>query len=260
MIRLNGLPINITVFPDNTSQVWKLKSLEDKENNYFHVEWDFSSESELLHLAQLKYLLDYKQVDCSLTIKYLPYARQDKSVNNFSTFALYPFSDFLNSLNFKKIYIIDPHSTVSLDLIKNSEAIYPVETIKKVIELTSPDVICYPDKGAKSKYSKIIDFPSIYAEKIRDQSTGNIISIKIIGNPIDQKVLIVDDICDGGGTFILLMDRMLKELSKETNLFVSHGIFSKGIKVLKDSGIKKIFTIDGEVSEDHNNQLTYRRL
>lgn len=88
MIRLNGLPINITVFPDNTSQVWKLKSLEDKENNYFHVEWDFSSESELLHLAQLKYLLDYKQVDCSLTIKYLPYARQDKSVNNFSTFAL----------------------------------------------------------------------------------------------------------------------------------------------------------------------------
>ncbi len=75
---------------------------------------------------------------------------------------------------------------------------------------------------------------------------------------MDQKVLICDDLADGGATFIRIMD-MLRPLSKEVTLYVTHGIFSKGLKVLKDSGINRIFTQYGEASEVQN-QLTYRTL
>lgn len=259
MIRLNGSPINVTLFPDNTSQVWQLPENTLKTTNYASVTWDFSHEGEFLHLAQLKTLLDRYSFKTDLLISYLPYGRQDKEVSNSSTFALRTFANLLNSINFNNITIIDPHSNIAIDLINNSQATYPIETIKKVIELTEAQVICYPDKGAKEKYSKLLDFPSIYAEKVRNQLTGEIESIRIIGNPIDQNVLIVDDLCDGGGTFIGLMDRMLRDLSKETNLYVSHGIFSKGLKPILNSGIKRVFTKDGEVFED-SKSINYRRL
>ena len=63
----------------------------------------------------------------------------------------------------------------------------------------------------------------------------------------DQTILIVDDLCDGGMTFIKSAERLYELEAKEVHLYVSHGIFSKGLKPLTDSGIKRIFTKDGEV-------------
>jgi ribose-phosphate pyrophosphokinase len=124
-------------------------------------------------------------------------------------------------------------------------------------------MICYPDKGAVSKYSEIYAFglgTPIYGEKVRDQSTGNITSYQLIGNLKGRtNVLIVDDICDGGATFKLLAKDLLAAGATEVNLFVSHGIFSRGLRTLQESGIKRIFTKDGEAST-HQNQITYRRL
>lgn len=257
MIRLNGAPINATIFPDGTSQVWKVEQIQSL--TWADVVWDYEFESEFLKLAQLKSLLDSLNIKSFLTITYLPYARQDKEVSNTTTFALHTFANLLNSLNFSYISIVDPHSNVATKLIKNSEAVYPTDIINKIINLTNPDYICYPDKGAKDKYSKIIDYPYIYAEKVRNQLTGEIESIQIIGNPLDQNILIVDDICDGGGTFIKLMNSLLRNLSKETNLYVSHGIFSKGLNCLHEAGIKRVFTKNGEMFEVDNN-IGYKKL
>lgn len=264
MILLNGKPLDVTRFPDNTTQVWQLSEWLLKESNWFHITWEFTQEGELLEIAQLKMLLDSYGHRSALRIKYLPYARQDKEVSNTATFALRPFAQLLNSLNFEEIIIMDPHSTIALDLIKNSRAEYPKEEIAKVIELTKANVICYPDKGAVTKYTKIYDYPYIYGEKVRDQLTGNILSYEIFGDALHsdfygKTVLIIDDICDGGMTFKLLAKELLNAGAKEVNLFVSHGIFSKGLRTLKESGIKQVFTKDGEVGE-HQNQLTYRRL
>jgi len=35
--------------------------------------------------------------------------------------------------------------------------------------------------------------------------------------------------------------------AKDVALYVSHGIFSKGLEPLREGGIKRIFTKDGEV-------------
>src|SRR5689334_7783330 len=112
MIKLNGNEITPTIFPDGTSQVWKLYP---KPKNLVNVvEWKFENEAEFLHLAQLKHLIDSFGGKCFLEISYLPYARQDKETSNETTFALNPFSDLLNSLNFEGVSIFDPHSDIAL--------------------------------------------------------------------------------------------------------------------------------------------------
>lgn len=260
MILLNGKPVNTTVFSDNTSQVWKLEDEDLKPGSKALVTWKFSHEGEFLQLAQLKALLDYHHVRAGLNITYLPYGRQDKSVSNSATFALEPFARLLNSLKFQQVRIRDPHSTIALQLIDNSEAYYPNRKIDSILHDlgfdATHDVVCYPDKGAVTKYGGFdgaLQLPcaSIHGEKVRDQATGNILSYQLVGKCAGKKVLIVDDICDGGMTFKLLAKDLLAAGATEVHLFVTHGIFSKGVRTLIESGISRVFTADGEVFARH---------
>lgn len=265
MIYLNKIPVNITLFPDNTSQVWKLSEVDLKNltsTKSLEITWTFAHEGEFLQLAQLKDLLNtYYSNKTILILKYLPYGRQDKAIGNNSTFALHSFAKLLNYLKFDEVIINDPHSPEALKLINGARAVYPTEIVKKVIELTNSNLICYPDSGALNKYSDLYPFPHIYGEKVRDQLTGNILNYKLVGDPAGKNILIVDDICDGGGTFIQLTQNLIKAGALEVNLFISHGLFSKGLNPLIEVGIKHIFTQEGEVSKNNNeNSYTLRRL
>jgi len=250
MIKLNGSSINVTMFPDNTSQVWKLPEQLLNKTNYVYVTWEFSHEGEFMHLAQLKMLLDKYNFRSDLSIKYLPYARQDKPISNDTTFALYAFARLLNTLEFSRVYLQDPHSKVAERMINNSVVDYYEKEIKQTFDLTNSDIMCYPDSGARNKYSILFPYiTAIYGEKDRNPLTGWIEKYNLKGDPKGKSVLIVDDICDGGMTFILLTKELLKAGAKEVNLYVTHGIFSKGLGCLKESGINRIFTADGECSE-----------
>jgi ribose-phosphate pyrophosphokinase len=253
MIFLNDTPVIPTVFPDLTSQVWKLDDQVFNRYEEAKIIWNFEHEGEFMGVAQLVTLLKYNGVhDISLKIPYLPYGRQDKSVSNGSTFALYPFAKLLNTLGFKSVEVFDPHSGVAFQLIENLKIVTPVKEVYLTAGLLGADTFLYPDKGAKEKYTKIFDFPFITGKKDRDQSTGKIISLGVEGDCKGKRVLIVDDICDGGGTFVGLADVLLMNGAKEVNLYVSHGIFSKGTQVLLDAGIKRIFTRNGEVDVTSN--------
>lgn len=258
MIMLNGEIIEVTQFPDGTTQVWKLSP--DLINKSHHkIVWNFSHEAEILYLAQLKALLDLDAQKTELEIQYLPYARQDKSISNDATFALRPFCAILNSLKFDQITIYDPHSSIATDLINNSKAIYPVEQVAKAIKITESNLVCYPDKGARTRYSSIYPFDSIYGEKVRNQQTGNISSYQVVGDPKGKRILIIDDICDGGATFVYLVKELLSKGAETVSLFVTHGLFTKGLASLNQSGIKRIFTKEAEVFE-YQNQISYKEI
>src|SRR5215469_9888699 len=158
MLYLNGQPLNVTVFPDNTSQVWKLPDeILSNPSGPVRLLWRYSHEGELMHLAQFVELF---KGHTTLEITYLPYARQDKEVSNTSTFALRTFARILNELNFDKVIIHDPHSDVALKLIRNSVAKYPMRRVEEVAQQIDKErggftIFCYPDKGAVSKYVKI---------------------------------------------------------------------------------------------------------
>lgn len=248
MITVDGHLITPTIFPDKTSQVWRLpEEVFSAEKNI--VVWDFESESELMHLAQLKELLSSygnRSRDINLHIRYLPYGRQDKHVANDTTFALRAFAKQLNCLHFNKVEIFDPHSSVAIEHIRNSKAIDAFTDIAPVLVETQA-VACYPDAGAATRYGKLIaQFNQVVFEKKRNQATGEIEGLKTDDEILPLHYLIIDDICDGGKTFIEVAKALYAGGAKDVSLYVSHGLFTKGKQVLRDAGIKRIFTKNGE--------------
>jgi ribose-phosphate pyrophosphokinase len=253
MIKINGHILEPTIFPDKTSQVWKIPNDILTTTHGIDILWDFDTESELFHLCQLVDLL--KSVDTwsgflSLHIPYLPYGRQDKEISNESTSALRTFAKIINSLGFDYVSTKDAHSSIAKELIDNLDDIFPMPEIKSVLDKIESPVIAYPDHGAYLRYSlelKEFDKDSIIGTKKRNQLTGYIEKYDIEGDCEGKNIVIIDDICDGGMTFRLLTKDLLKNGAKSVILYVTHGIFSRGLEVLKDDGIDRIFTHKGEV-------------
>lgn len=247
MIKLNGNRIVATKFPDKTSQIWKLPDDLIQSDN--QIIWDFESESELVQLIQLQCLIQRYNGKSALTMPYLPYARQDKPVSNSETFALRSFLNIIRQLEFTTVSAFDPHNeSVVKEYLNNFIALSPVHAIVHAISSVQPDVICYPDAGAKARYSKLLDHKHVYANKVRHQTSGCITSIEVHGNCADKSILIVDDICDGGMTFIKIAEALKAQYNiKEISLYVSHGLFTRGTEVLRQAGIQRIFTQYGEV-------------
>ena len=241
MIKLNGEIVKPTMFPDNTSQVWKLGSITYPSM----IEWRFENESEFIHLIQLYHLVkDVTGAGVSLKMPYLPYGRQDKQIDNLMTFALVPFLKTLRTMDWSSVIVYDPHSNVIKEYLSKVTIVNP--TIDKLAN--GYDAVCFPDDGAANKYKT--DKKVIRGHKVRNQQTGLIEKYSLDCVEDVLKVLVVDDICDGGATFVLLGEA-LQEKGVEADLYVSHGIFSKGVEhLLKYYG--KITTTDSLVQKYPN--------
>lgn len=252
MIRLNDVVVTPTIFPDKTSQVWKI-DISILKNNVNMIAWQFENENEFLHVAQLKKLVNNLRPNARtiLNIPYFPYARQDHVVSNATTFALRSFLELLNTLRFDGIFTVDLHSNIPFEYLDNLTNVYPHEAIKNAIDSFQPDLIVFPDKGAQMRYAHRFALPHISIHKERDQLTGYLTIKGIINNDniilSGKKCLIVDDLCDGGGTFILAAQELFNADVKEVGLYTTHGIYSKGVQVLKDNLISRVFNLNGEV-------------
>ena len=241
---LSEYELKPTIFPDGTSQVWKLND-EILQCEAIAVVWNFESEREVIDLLSLRKLLPDHQID--LHIPYLPYGRQDKEVHNELTFNLQVLADLLNSMNLESVTSVDAHNPdVTKKLIHEFVNIKPETLHNRLIEAVKPDVIVFPDAGAAQRYKTKL--PKIICSKVRDQKTGAITGHDIYENAyVDlnpgTKLLIVDDICDGGATFISVA-KMLHHQEKNllVDLFVTHGIFSKGREHLLTNGINAVYT------------------
>lgn len=255
MIKVKNLSNNTehvvvpTIFNDKTSQVWKLPEELLIRSSKFKIVWHFESEAELIQLLQLNDLLRLVGSVVELFIPYFPYARQDKRISNEATFAQSTFIQLLKS-NFNcRISVFDIHNPlVCNDLVLDEETLFNIAPEKYIVKSmidAETDIICFPDKGAANRYSELNDF--IVADKTRDQLTGKITGHELLPsnhNLEGKNVLIVDDLVDAGGTFISVAKMLKAAGANNIDLYVSHGIFSHGVHVLKEAGIRNIYTTD----------------
>lgn len=185
-------------------------------------------------------------VDIDLDIPYFPYARQDRKSAPGESHSLRVIATLINSQNYRNVFVSDPHSDVVEALVNNIKII-PQETLfeKKLHQLNcltevhrNSMVLLAPDAGAQKKIfkcSKLLKVPVVTASKTRDPLTGIITGCSI--DPESKKMLyqkdvwIVDDIIDGGHTFIEL-SKVIDISVLSLNLYATHGIFSKGKTVL----------------------------
>lgn len=249
-IEAETLIIVPTIFPDKTSQIWKLDDeiLLEIDNN-FTITWEFEHEGEIIQLLQLMHLLYNRGIKANLQIPFLPYGRQDKEINNNTTFALRTFLTLLEKFKswVGEITTIDAHNPKIISpTIKSLSA---DKDVQFAIEQTQCRLICFPDKSASTRGYNILEKPNFYINKKRNQETGDIEGMFLendLYNLKEKTILIVDDICDGGRTFIEAAKLLKRENAGDIHLYVTHGIFSKGLEVLRDAGIKRIFTRKGE--------------
>lgn len=209
---------------------------------------------DIVELAQLKDALDglpNKWYYQSLELMYLPYARADRRFQPGDSFGLATFANLINALRFTSVYTFDVHSPVASQLIPNLINLSPVnhyDEIGPVIKYLGKKDLCLiaPDKGARARYDfDSYNLPVLLAGKTRDEKTGALSGFYIEeAVKTYKKALIVDDICDGGGTFVGLA----KEIHKHNpgivlSLYVSHGIFSQGKEALHPH-FKELFVSD----------------
>ncbi|MFY7909906.1 MAG: phosphoribosyltransferase family protein, partial [Emticicia sp.] len=119
--------------------------------------------------------------------------------------------------------------------------------IQKVVTQIGTNLkLISPDGGALKKIYKVAEYLGgievVEASKSRDVKTGKLTGFKVYHDDLEgSDCLIVDDICDGGGTFIGLADELKKKNSGKLYLAISHGIFSKGFDELSQC-FTQIFT------------------
>lgn len=184
-----------------------------------------------------------KAKSVSLRVPYFLGARSDRSFGEGTTNYLKDvICPIINGLNFKKVEILDPHSDVLPALLKRVEVI-PLDGFYRwcgeVLDFrgVQPVVVC-PDAGAQKramKFAQVCGLEDVVCcSKDRDVQTGEITRISIPVEDFDRRpVVIVDDICDGGATFMAVAMEINNRNSGPKTLVVTHGIFSKGFGDLR---------------------------
>ena len=193
--------------------------------------------------------------EIALVVPYFLGARSDRKFQdggvNYLKQVICP---IINSLNFSKVTTLDPHSDVLEACLNNFEKVNNFTLVDEALSYLIGDdeedqiVLVSPDAGAYKKVFDVAKFMKIEkiitATKVRDLKTGAIIrtEIPVLDQHNKLKYVIVDDICDGGRTFIeLALAIKASRPTAEVYLIVTHGIFSAGFEHLR-SVIDGIFT------------------
>ena len=184
-------------------------------------------------------------VSLRLCIPYFPYSRQDRVAAPGDAFALQIAVEMIKSCNFWEVETWDAHSDVLAGM-------FPPGVLTNVPQHTlilkeysfdtypkTTTALVSPDAGASKKIYQLatrIGLPVIEASKIRDTSTGDIRGCRIADTAKYTNLIIIDDICDGGATFISLYNA-IKDARNSTeklsvDLITTHGIYSKGKELL----------------------------
>lgn len=220
-------------FPDGESHI-VLDEINRKD--MVDVFCRIANPDDLFLLMQVGDILNRQEVQFKLNISYLMGMRMDRVMSFNEAFSLKVVANVINSLNATSVRIVDSHSDITTSLIRNSYNIQPN------LHFISENTICFPDKGAADRNKLIIqnsDFkkPVLICNKKRDLHTGELSGFEIL-NPevyIGGSICVVDDLCDGGGTFA----GVAKEIRKiapnaELNIQVTHMVNPKGIVTLSE--------------------------
>lgn len=173
-------------------------------------------------------------VQIGVEIPYFLGARSDKKFENGGNYYLRDvICPVINNLNLNAVVLRDPHSDVLPNLLKNVIVRDNLDFIEWAGDCIGQDNgvshILVPDAGGMKRiHNYKLGKPLILAEKERDLATGKIICTKIYGEVEGLNAVIIDDICDGGRTFVELAKEFKGRGGNNLYLVVTHGIFSAG--------------------------------
>lgn len=170
-----------------------------------------------------------------LVLPFLPGARQDRLNSTGDVlFTAKSVAEMLNARDLRSVTVLDPHSEVMPGLIDRCRVVHAASCI------TPPPgkyaAVVSPDAGAEKRAGLVaqkLGLPLIHAWKVRSVKDGSIAGFgrEHTNLPEGSKLLVIDDICDGGRTFLGLANEFSNAF--DLHLWVTHGVFSQGTAELK---------------------------
>ena len=145
----------------------------------------------------------------TLRLPYLPYARQDRVTVAGEPLSVKVFCTLINAMKFDRVVVADPHSTVAPALLDRVEIESAEGFLGQVLALPElwRGVALAPDAGAHKRVLALgerFGAPVVCCAKLRNTATGKLSGARVLDEVPDLPLLVVDDICDGGGTFVAL--------------------------------------------------------
>ena len=177
----------------------------------------------------------------NLFIPYFPGARQDRISQNGEALSVKVYAQIINSFNLNSVTVTNPHSDVTTALLDNCFVYQDFDDVADIIlqitEAGEEFVIISPDAGALKKTHQLakylkndysfLNFEIVECSKVRNTTTGKLSGFNIKSDDLNGKTcIIVDDICDGGGTFLGIAAELNKLNAGNLHLYTTHGIYS----------------------------------
>ncbi|MBD5367233.1 MAG: hypothetical protein HDR82_09615 [Bacteroides sp.] len=220
----------VITFPDGEIHL-ELSGINRKEP--IAVRCRITNAADLFILMQLADIIKRQCLEVAiLEIYYLMGMRCDRLFDINRPFTLGIVADVVNSLNAREVCIYEPHSAKSSRLIKNSADIFITTYLaqKKPFAERPEWLFVAPDKGAAERY-RGTKF-AVVCEKVRDEATGKLLSFKATPNEevTGRDLLVIDDLCDGGGTFVGLAPKLRELQPQSLSLLVTHAVQRAGIE------------------------------
>jgi ribose-phosphate pyrophosphokinase len=229
-----GDNLKITRFSDSQPHV-NIPALSDPalRDEPIDVRCSIHSPEKLLLLLQVANAIErHGRLKGTLSIPYLMAARYDRVMVPGDSLDIEVVANLINLAEFRQVVTFDAHSDVSTALIKRSRNVTN-EVVVRACTGFEDVVLILPDAGAAKKAAKYrqwnpaISETVVQCNKVRNLSNGRI--TLVVPDPEvcrGRNCLIVDDLCDGGATFVQIASQIQPA---HLTLAVSHGIFSKGL-------------------------------
>lgn len=250
LVRPSHSQINFKVsqFPDGQQDITVNYSLGSLEKVEIRSRFNSFKDLELIVCAA-KALRGVGVKEIHLFVPYILGARSDRQfVEGGTSYLRDVIAPILNSLGFESIRCIDVHSDVAAACINNLKVQSNAKLVEAVLKKLYPNsdistscVFVSPDAGSLKKIYKAAEYTGFTGEvltcsKYRDNDGK--LSKTYVPCRVDhfaKDMIIIDDICDGGRTFLNIADEIKKAQPERTGkiyLIVTHGIFSAGFEQL----------------------------
>lgn len=237
----SDIDYSVSRFPDGEVQI-TLGEINHKDG--LLVKCRITSAEELFILMQVCDILRRHGIGFSISIYYLMSMRMDRVMDFNRPFSLSIICDVLDNLGAVNIGIFSPHSEEYKRFFRNTTTLEITSAFPN-IDTTAYQLVL-PDRGARDR-DKGVGFVGsyIFGKKCRDLESGRIISIDL-ENPerLDGRSLLIrDDLCDGGGTFVGIAEAIKRvQPDAKISIYIDHMVNPRGIENLSKTFYHVWFT------------------
>lgn len=173
---------------------------------------------------------------------YLMSMRMDRVISYDESFSLSIVAQVINNMSPQAVHVLEPHSYRVQDLINAywGDIATPIPDFRGYLKV-------YPDRGALQRYGGD-STKNVICSKVRDPKTGQLSGFKIENPEVieenqDLPLVVIDDLCDGGGTFKGIAQLLESHCpNRDRAIYVTHMVNPKGIATLSENYKEVYFT------------------